>query len=293
MLPSPNELKYLCEISETANLSRAAERLGITQPTLTVAVKRMEEAFGSKLLIRTKTGVELTRVGKRVVSQARFLINEWEKLKTDALRDEDEIRGKYIFGCHPSVALYSVPLFLPAILMEFPEVEFSLVHDLSRRITERVIRYEIDFAIVVNPWKHPDLVIRPLSNDQVTLWTSSTPSPLQQKNSDLLTLICDPDLVQSQSIMAKFSKSHLSFRRLIPSSSLEVIASLIANGAGVGILPSRVAKRLPELKLVPFDKTSPTFFDKIALIYRADAQRSSASRKVAQFIEKHFKEGSH
>src|SRR5688500_16984767 len=113
MMPSPSELQYFIEVAGTLNVSRAAERLGISQPTLSLAIQRLENSFGAPLLIRTKSGVKLTHAGQRLVTQARALVHEWEKIRGDALRDETEIRGRYIVGCHPSVALYSLPNFLP------------------------------------------------------------------------------------------------------------------------------------------------------------------------------------
>src|SRR5690349_7643935 len=109
MLPSPSELQYFIEVSNTLNVSRAAERLGISQPTLSLAIQRLEHGFGAPLLLRSKSGVTLTNAGRKLVAQARHLLDEWEKIRQDALKDESEIRGRYTLGCHASVALYSLP----------------------------------------------------------------------------------------------------------------------------------------------------------------------------------------
>src|SRR5450432_3815930 len=100
MLPSPSELHYFIEVTNTLNVSRAAERLGISQPTLSLAIRRLEANFGAPLLIRTKSGVQLTHMGQKLVAQARNLLHEWERIREDALRDETEIRGRYVLGCH-------------------------------------------------------------------------------------------------------------------------------------------------------------------------------------------------
>lgn len=288
MLPSSSELVYFIEISQTLNLSRAAERLGISQPTLTLAVKRLEESFGLPLLIRNKAGVKLTHAGQKLVAQARFLTHEWDKIRSEAARDENEIRGNYVIGCHPSVAMYSLPSILPELLSTHESLEVKLVHDLSRRITEDVISFKVDFGIVVNPWPHPDLVIRNLCKDEVSLWVSDSPNELQDPSSDKAVLICDPDLTQSQEILKKLGKAKLKFNRTLTTSNLEVVAAMVAAKIGVGILPSRVALRLPEMKLKPLLPNGPHYSDKICLVFRADAQRSRASRQIAQFIEKRF-----
>lgn len=285
MMPSPAELQYFVEVAGTLNVSRAAERLGISQPTLSLAIQRLEAGFGTPLLIRTKSGVRLTHAGTKLVAQARGLLHEWEKIRSDALKDEAEIRGRYVLGCHPSVAMYSLPLFMQSLLEENSSLEIKLVHDLSRRITEDVISFKVDFGIVVNPWEHPDLIIKPLWKDEVSLWVSKKPSELQDPDSGKAVLICDPDLVQSQSILKQLSKKGMNFQRTITSSNLEVVTSLVEANAGVGVLPGRVAARVKSMGLKPLNQDGPKFQDRICLVYRADAQKSKASRLLARSIE--------
>lgn len=284
-IPSSAELLYFIEVSNTLNVSRAAERLGISQPTLSLAIQRLEANLGTPLLIRSKSGVQLTHAGQKFLGRARQFVNEWERLKDDTLRDETEIRGRYVIGAHPSVALYAFPDLIARLLAEHPGLELKLTHDLSRKITEDVISFQADFGIVVNPWKHPDLIIKQLAKDEVTLWTSRKPSKLQDVTSGQGVLICDPELVQSQSILRGLSKAGMEFGRVLTSSNLEVIATLVASGAGVGILPGRVASRVESYGLKPVDKVGPKFSDSHCLVFRADAQHSKASRLLGKRIQ--------
>ncbi|MBI3017987.1 MAG: LysR family transcriptional regulator [Deltaproteobacteria bacterium] len=280
-LPSADELKYFLEVAHTLNLSRAAERLGVTQPALTLAMHRLEETLGQRILIRSKSGVKLSRAGEKLVAQTRLLVHEWEKIKSAVSQDALEIKGHYRLGCHPSVALYTLPSFFPKLLHTHPQLEIQLIHDLSRRITESVISFKIDFGLVVNPVHHPDLVIQELLTDQVSFWVGKNKYP-----SDML--ICDPDLLQSQALLGQLSKFNLNFKRTLTSSNLEVITSLVASGAGVGILPGRVAQQIKSFGLKPFPKKCPYFEDKVCLIYRADAQKSKASQSFVHFIKNHL-----
>lgn len=282
-LPSPSDLQYFLEVAHTSNLSRAAERLGISQPALSLAMQRLENSFGVPLLIRGKTGVQPTHQGQRLLHQARVLLAEWEKIRESALRDQSEVAGSFTLGCHASVALYSLPGFLPDLLKKHPMLEFKLIHDLSRKITEEVISFRADFGIVVNPVPHPDLVIQLLCKDEVTFW--SVPGAPRD------ILLYDPDLIQSQTLLKQAAKKGLRFARTIPSSNLEVVASLAAHGAGVGVLPSRVALRSKGTKLQPFEGGSaPTFLDQVSLIYRADAQKSRASRAISEAVIQSFRQ---
>jgi DNA-binding transcriptional LysR family regulator len=289
MLPSPSDLRYFLEIAQTLNVSRAAERLGVSQPTLSVAVRRLEASLGTELLIRTKTGVRPTHSGNRLAAQARRLLNEWDRVRDAVLRDDNEIRGRYVLGCHPSVAMYSLPLVLPRLFADNPGLEVRLVHELSRKITEDVISFKVDFGIVVNPWEHPDLVIKPLCRDEVTVWSCRRPTPLQNLETGDAVLFANPEMQQVQHLLKQFKKKGLRYGRLVASDSLEVLTSLVAAGAGAGILPGRVASRVPSLGLraVP---GAPAYADRVCLVYRADAQRTPASRALARAIERAVRE---
>ncbi len=277
MLPSPAELQYFLEIANTLNVSRAAERLGISQPALSLAIKRLEDNVGAALLIRERTGVQLSRAGRKLATQARELLADWDRVRASALAEESGVAGRYTIGCHVSVGLYSLPGFLPGLLSENPRLEVRLVHDLSRRITEQVISFQVDFGIVVNPASHPDLVIKKLCTDEVKLWHAEGDSYGKS------VLICDPDLAQAQSLIKQMGRKGLEFERTLTSPSLEVVRSLTAAGCGVGIIPTRVAKLDPTIRAL---RDSPTFQDEICLVYRRDAHKSEASKRIVASVAK-------
>lgn len=260
MTPSFSDITYFLEVAETLNITRAAGRLGVTQPTLSAAIKRLEATLDIALLLRNKTGVQLTKAGSEFVAKSRLLLLNWEQIKADVLNKRDAVSGAYIIGCHPSVALYSLSGFLPKLISKYPDLNIRLVHDLSRKITESVINFETDFGIVVNPIKHPELVLKQLCTDEVTFWESKKPSSIQKERS---VLICDPSLLQSQALLSHIAKKNLSFSRYIESSNLEVITDLTASGAGIGLLPARVATRIAANQLVKVDSAWPSFKDKI------------------------------
>jgi len=212
------------------------------------------------------------------------------EIKESILDQEDTIKGRYSLGVHPSVGLFTLGTFLPGLLAKYKELEFRLVHDLSRKITEEIISFKIDFGIVVNPISHPDLVIREIYKDEVIFCRSKKLTSNNDLESDCNVLLMDPDLIQSQDLISKVSRKRFPFKRTITSSNLEIIKKLILSGSGIGILPTRVAgedlKKLENLSLGDF----PKFSDRICLIFRADAQKAKAARKLEQYIFEALKE---
>jgi LysR family transcriptional regulator, cell division regulator len=275
-LPASADIEYFLEVANCLHISRAAERLGITQPSLSVSIQRLEDLIGATLLVRTRAGVQLTPAGELLVRRGQNLKQEWEGLLRETSKNQSEISGRYTLGAHPSVALYSWNNVLPKLLGEFSELEFKMDHDLSRKITESVISFKVDFAVVINPVAHPDLVMKKLAEDDVTFWVA------RSGHTNVDTLIYDDQLLQTNELLKKLRATQ--FKRSLVSGNLEVVASLTANGAGVGILPGRVAQQSIHSGLKKFSGNWPVFKDHIYFIYRKDLQNSSAAQRLAKTL---------
>lgn len=281
MMISPADLKYFSEIAQTLNVSRAAERLGISQPSLSLALQRIEASLGTAVMIRSKRGVSLTPAGKQLLAQSRHLMQMWENVRSQALASVNEVQGAYTIGCHPSVGLYGLSHVLPRLMAEHSKLEIKLMHDISRKIAEDVISLKVDIGIVVNPVQHPDLIIQPLCKDEFTLWTNGAAV------ADVL--ICDAELGQSQALIRKFAKIGLKFTRTITSGNLEMIADLTARGCGYGLLPAQVADRAcNKLKRVP---KAPVFYDEHALVFRVENKGIKSIQAINKAIKSFYAAG--
>ncbi len=276
MEPSSTDLKYFLEVVREGNMSRAANKIGISQPSLSLAIQRIEKALGEVILLRDRTGAKPTAAGISLVKQTQRLFEVWENVRNITKKSSLGTSTLITLGCHPEVAIDSLPLFLPKLLTDYPELKIELKHDLSRIITEQVIEGKIDIGIVVNPKPFPDLVIKNLSQDEMGLWVART----RKNDKHIDTLICQPELPQTQKIIKQASKIGMSFNRIISSSDIEVICALVSSGCGVGILPSEVALRNPAHELVAIGK-SPKVIDKVALIYR---QENRSSRMIKAIV---------
>ena len=275
MLPSATDLEYFLEVSRTLNISRAAERIGISQPTLTQSIRKLEAAVGAQLLIRTRSGVRLTKPGQRISGQVLTLLESWAGLQKEAQQDEHEIQGKFRVGIHPSVARYTMPQFFNGLSRRAPRVEIEMVHDLSRRITDAIINFQVDLGFVINPTEHPDLVLRKVCEDQVTVFEA----PKERYGK---ILFVDPELIQTQWLLKRIKKTALDFTHFVPSPNLEVVHRMVAAGAGYGVLPARVANCEPGVKLSVVDAKLPSFKDQLFLAYRKDVMTSRAAKTLIE-----------
>lgn len=267
-----DDIKYFITVTDTLNITRASEIIGISQPALSYAVKKLEKKLGGQLLIRLKNGVQLTKLGEEFKTRSHRLLHEWEQAQNLANPESGLVQGCYTIAVHPSIALYTIEFFVPAIQAEFPGLDFNFIHGLSREMTEKVISWEADFGIIVNPVRHPDLVIRKLCIDEVTLFHTKD---AQDK------LIYDKNLAQSKAILKTINNT-TKFGGVLSSSNLEVVAKLTSMGLGYGILPARVASQYKQLIKV---KEAPVFNDEICLVYRPEKHNNSVSKKIIQAIK--------
>jgi DNA-binding transcriptional LysR family regulator len=271
-----DDVRYFLEVAEVGTITRAAERLGIRQPSLSAAMQRLERRLGCELLLRSKTGVELTRRGRLLAARGRAFLSQWDALEDSVVREGEEPAGRFTIGCHVSIAAHWLPRTLPAMLARWPRLELSVVHELSRRVNDLVVSHELDFGLVVNPLRHPDLVVHELATDVFTAWGRG-PGYAD-------TVLYDPDLLQAQSILRQLQRRGVRFRRSVTSSSLELLARLAAQGAGTAILPTHLAERTrPALRRPTGD--APSVLDSVCLVYRADAQRTAAARALVQALK--------
>lgn len=251
----------------------AARKLGISQPALSESIKRLETDLGFVLFYRSRTGIQLTPSGKSFLGKANRAL--------EALSDFDETESErtvfsgktVLIGCHSTVAQYVIPKALSYIAEKAPDYKVQLRHDLSRNIQIEVQRGNIDVGVVINPARVPDLVIKKIGMDVVSVWGS-------RKAFDKNTVICNPALIQTQHILRKWKTKP---SRIIETDSLELICRLAQAGLGYGIIPSR-AVALSGFSLSE-NGSLPNYSDEVCLVYRPEFGGNSAEGLVLDAIK--------
>lgn len=277
-LPSASDLRYFLEVYNIKNISRAAERLGITQPSLSLSLKRLEGLLTVKLFARSKSGVVPTKEGDVLAKDVEALLNEWSRIGDKAKDANESVKGSVRIGCHASVAMYAVKPWIKNLTAKYSELDIFFSHDLSRKILEQVVSFKLDIGLVINPVPHPDLVIKTLTFDEVTLRKAKI------KGVNTSTLIYDPALMQVQSLLGSLKKKKITFQRHLTTSNLEFVEHLTSLGVGVGVLPLKVCKSNTEI----FEPSLKPFKDELCLVYRADLPKTKSFEVVIAEIKKSF-----
>lgn len=274
MIPTPAELSHFLELFRTGHLTRAAIKLSISQPGLTQSLISLERKVGTKLFFRTRQGMIPTPDGKRLYEKAQVLLENWRSLQMGFRHAHEGLQGKFKIGAHPSVASYCLPGLLANLDRRAPAIELELVHDFSAKIVEKIVAHEIDLGFVVNPVRHPDLVLNRLGTDEVRFWVSKTAGSIPGR------LICDLESPQLNRVLRSRSVNPFEGWTITHTSSLEVMRAVTLSGEAVGFFPKRIAVQ-GDSNLIPY---KPGAFainrDTVFLAYRKDRLTSAAGKTL-------------
>lgn len=279
-------LGHFLAVVEHGSFTAAAKAAHVSQPSLSVAVRKLEERLGTALLHRHARGVEPTRAGQILIERSRQARGALEAAADEIAALQSEPRGRYRLGCHESLGTYFLPGFMGPFLAKHPGIELTLFNANSIQVEEAIVTREIDLGLVVNPGRHPDTVVRPLFADQVLFVAASKVAKRFDDPTGALAelpLLHVPAIRQTQHLLGSLRQQELDPPRLIACSSMSLVKSLVLDGTGVGILPWRVAAHgVPKGRLVPLEL--PRYDDRIALVWRADAPSTAALEELRQAI---------
>lgn len=281
MIPSLPELSYFFEVANTRNITHAAKNLRITQPAVTRAIKNLEKAIGEELFVRHQKGMIITRAGKQLLQQTKYLLQCWQNTMLAARASHRVVEGRATIGCHTTVGIYMHQIVF-AILNKYPKLDIEICNALPNTILQQVVDLTVDIGLVSNPIQHPDLIMKKITQTEITFWAGVENNALQDFHSENTVIICNPDFDHTQRIFKKVPK--LKTKRLLKVTSVEVIASLTANGCGIGLLPACIVQNLYPGRLKPLPK-SPSVVEDLYLIYRKESMAVRAIKTVIDIIK--------
>jgi DNA-binding transcriptional LysR family regulator len=284
-------LAALLAVIDTGSFTEAARVLRVSQPAVSLAIKRLEERLGTSLLVRTRKRITASRPGELLAAGARLAFEALGDAVAQIANEDVEPSGRVILGVHESLAAYSLPVFMARFLREYPKVELKLWNGRSQEVERELTAGRVDLALIVNPRQHPDLVIVPVFEDSVELFHTLAGKRTTDAAKILasLPLIYVPELTQSQEILVQLPKRRITPARLLPCSSLELVKSLVIDEVGVGILPRRVAEHGTRKRLHSLSPPLPLYRDQVALARRYDVPLTAAIRVVIDELSAHCK----
>jgi LysR family transcriptional activator of glutamate synthase operon len=273
---SNNDLHAFIITAQTGHLSKAAVKLGLSQPALSHAIHRLEKSLDTPLFLRRKTGLLLTKDGEHLLSEGERLINELTHLKNFFKMADTKQEIPLKMGIHPSVAIYILPKLMRKMNLN---LQFDL--GLSKEVTTRVYEGKLECAVAINPDPLNSLVITEIATDLFSIWVSK-----KLLHEDILYF--DSRLPQTHILLRQLDKQGITFNKRIDLHNLELIAELVHEGCGVGLLPERVVKNKSPHQIRLFNKLIKPVKDRICFVYSSESRYKSHIIEIKKTIKEQF-----
>jgi LysR family hydrogen peroxide-inducible transcriptional activator len=310
------ELRYVVTLARERHFGRAAEACFVSQPTLSVAVKKLEDELGVALFERGKTEVAVTPVGERIVEQARRVLDELEGVKRIAQQAQDPLAGPLRIGAIYTIGPYLFPRLVPILHDTAPHMPLIIEENYTARLRERLVQGELDAVLVCLPFEEPGVVTLPLYDEPFMVMVPARHSWTKRKRlvtDDLATetvlLLGAGHCFRDQVVAACPScvgppAAEGGLQKAVEGSSLETIRHMVASGMGITVLPCTAAsgpghyaspigsRRGPRRRDAPFADSKLTeirpFVDppqrRVALAWRVTFPRPQAIEALRQAI---------
>jgi len=253
------ELKYIVAVAREKHFGRAAEACHVSQPTLSLAIKKLEEELDVKLFERSASEVAVTPLGQEIVRQAQSVLEQAAEIKEIAKRGKDPLAGPIRLGVIYTIGPYLLPDLVREVIRSVPQMPLMLHENLTVRLLEMLRTGEIDCAILAEPFPDAGLAVAPLYDEPFMaavpakhpLASQATVTAEELKNETMLLLgtgHCFRDhVLEVCPEFARFANHTDGIRKTFEGSSLETIKHMVAAGMGMTLVP-RLS--IPELKPV-------------------------------------------
>src|SRR6187455_3138391 len=268
------ELKYIVALAQERHFGRAAQKCFVTQPTLSLALAKLEDELGMKLFERNKNEVLLTARGQQVVEQARRVLDEVGKIQAIARGAKDQLSGTLRLGVIPTIGPYILPDLVPILRKRAPQMPLNIEENLTGNLAPMLRDGELDAVIIALPFSIPGVKTLVVYEEPFSVvvpeghrWQSKKsikPSELSDEN---MLVLNNGHCFRDQVLEACPGQANTAQPEGRAGSSLETIRNMVASGLGVSVLPvsaltPRYASKL--LKVVPFSSPVPQGGNRLA-----------------------------
>ncbi|WP_277810324.1 hydrogen peroxide-inducible genes activator [Chromohalobacter canadensis] len=292
------ELRYIVTLAQEHHFGRAAERCYVSQPTLSVAVKKLEDELGIALFERSKSTVQVTPLGEKIVAQAHRVLEQAGLIKEMATEGKDQLASPLRIGAIYTIGPYLFPHLIPELARHAPQMPLYIEEGLTGDLRRKLRSGELDAVIVALPFNEPDVLTKAIYEEpfEVLLpaghpWTRKTAVAKEDLLQEKLLLLGEGHCFRDQILEAcpaiNNQLNNPGNTLIAEGGSLETIRHMVASGLGITVLPkSAIGTSHYESGLLesrPFANSVPS--RTVAIAWRASFPRPKAIDALTTAIE--------
>ena len=288
------QLEYIIAVDTYRHFVTAAEKSFVTQPTLSMQIKKIEEMLDVQIFDRSKQPIEPTKIGVKIIQQARNILSEANKIKDIIAEHKGQVSGKLVLGIIPTLAPYLLPFFVGEFIQQHPEISLEIKEVMTAQIIEGLRNGTIDIGLMASPLNDKEITEEPLFYEKFDLFLNKKHDlipkdevELEELSVDDLWLLSEGHCFRSQSInlcgtSLDKSKNH---RFKYDSGSLETLIKIVDTEGG--------ATLIPELRSVSVEKNkkaqiksiiNPIPYREISLCYSKGFAKNSIKERLKKCL---------
>ncbi len=291
------ELRYIVAVARERHFGRAAEACFVSQPTLSVAVKKLEDELGVVLFERGSGEATPTAIGERIVEQAQRALEQAGAIKDIAKQGKDPLSGPLRIGVIYTIAPYLLPGLVRLLHRRAPQMPLHLQENYTHRLRELLKQGDIDAAILALPFDEPGFALQPVYDEPFVValprdhaWAKRKSLQSSELKKETMVLLGTGHCFRDQVLRANPELDRFAggdgLQKTFEGSSLETIRQMVASGVGITVLPATsVPTRVPRdslLAYVPF--AAPVPDRRVVLVYRKSFTRKAAIETLRKAI---------
>lgn len=297
------ELKYIVAVARERHFGRAAEACFVSQPTLSVAIKKLEDELTVQIFERGTSEVSVTPVGGQIVAQAQRVLEQTLAIKEIAKQGKDPLLGPLRLGVIYTIGPYLLPSLVKNMIELVPQMPLMLQENYTLKLLELLKQGELDVAIMALPFPETGLAVRPLYDEPFVVavprgheWEQRQSIVADDLKKETMLLLGSGHCFRDQVLgvcpeLMRFSQNADGIQKTFEGSSLETIRHMVASGVGITVLPRTSIPQHSEmerntdsnmLSYVPFAKPVPD--RRVVLAWRKSFTRSEAIDAVVTAV---------
>ena len=287
-----SELRFVVALAQEKNFRRAAEKCFVSQPALSLAIKKLEEELGLSLFERSRSKVTVTAIGQLIINQANVVLDEAEKIKELSRQGDRQLAYPFSLGLIYSIAPYLLPLIIPILRRKLPGMPLEVEENITKNLEEHLKKGSLDAAMIALPFEKPGIecihlydepfeVIVPINHALAHKLSLSANELGREK-----VMLLDNDHCYSNQIL-EACPGLAKNRDVQLGNSLETIRNMVASNLGISVLPKSATisgYENPLVKTIPFSDPKP--YRRVALAYRKSTVKKEAINYIVESIQK-------
>ena len=285
-----SELRFVVSVAQEKNFRRAAAKSFVSQPALSLAIKKIENELGVLIFERNRMGISLTTVGEKIVNQAQIVLEEVDKIKAISAAERNTQQVEVKIGLIYSIAPYLLPSIIPLVKNSSPEIILEAEEDITTNLIKKLEEGSIDAAIIALPFVVPGIETQPLYDEPFKVliptkhpWNNKQKINAKELKNEKILLL---DNTHCFSMQVREACPGISDKAEVQAgTSLETIRNMVASNLGISILPqSATANNYSNdlINILSFE--SPIPFRRVAMAFRQGSSKQSSLVKIVKSI---------